>query len=168
MGTDNETLLQNRLSKGEKIAITSGTHQYLAFFLFILTLAILFSGLYFNQVILDFIPVGLPGLITGLALVCLLLLFLSIRIADIGIRKDIVFINHFFIPCRVISVEELVNIKSISFLNNVFTFIRYDYNGSTKRAMFIKRRRKHNKKVIELLQDLHQVNTTGKEKSANL
>lgn len=168
MGTDNETLLQNRLSKGEKIAVTSGTHQYLAFFLFILTLAILFTGLYFNQVILDFIPVGLPGLITGLISICLLLLLLSIRIADIGVRKDIVFINHFFIPCRVISVGELVNIKSISLLSNVFTFIRYDYNGSKKRAMFIKRRRKHNKKVIELLQDLHQINTTGKEKSANL
>lgn len=168
MGTDNETLLQNRLSKGEKIAVTSGTHQYLAFFLFILTLAILFIGLYFNQGIRDFISVGLPGLITGLALICLLLLFLSIRIADIGIRKDVVFINHFFIPCRVISIEDLASIKSVSFLKNVFTFIRYDYNGSKKQAMFIKRRRKHNKKVIELLQDLHQVNTTGKEKSANL
>lgn len=163
MRTEVEATLVKQLSKGEKITITSGRHQYLAFFIFLLSIGIFGLGIYYSDLVSSFLGVLSPiGYYSVLAIFSLILCLVSFKLADVGVRKDIIFINYFFLPCRVLAINEISKIRSFSIFGVFITTIKYEYGDSKKHALFFRNRRAHPKKVVDDLK------SKTNEKSANL
>jgi len=145
--------IEQKFKKGERIVITSGFEQFLAFGLFII--AFLLSGSCFciDKVLPDWIPIPIWLIMTVFLVIGVILFITSFRLADIGVKRELLLIKHFFTSCRILAKKDIQKVRVFHFLNLQIVYIRYQYKNRSRRTFFIKRKSPNNEKAL-LFKDL--------------
>lgn len=152
-----------RFLKGEKVDVTSGRQQYWALFLLLLSIVLLTLSIYCNIKFYGVVGVMSCYLINIVALFSILLTFiLSLRMVDLGLKNDTLFVHHYFSVARIMDLDEVKEIRSGNFLGLHFLFIRYNYGDKFRKAIVIQRNRASKMNCVYLL--LNQIHL-NKEKS---
>lgn len=130
-------LLLRQITKRERITITRGRHQYLGIFLMTLFSAITFYLIYDLFVHVDF-QVSKVLLALTSVLILILASRLSFKLADVAINRDVLFMNQLFAPCRVISLEDIDDVKTYQFIWFTITKLNYTCKSTNHQIIFIK------------------------------
>lgn len=130
-------LLLLKITKRERITLTRGRHQYLGLSLMLLFATTSIYLLYDFFILSDF---NWMNSIFVLALVVTLMTAarLCFSLADVAINKDVLFMNQLFVPCRVISLEEINEVKTYQFSWFTITKLKYTCNCSNRNIVFVK------------------------------
>lgn len=139
--------------KGERITITSGKHQFLAFILFLfgsLALVALVTISFLASIIGLFISILLIVILLFLAIIAV---YHSFLISDLAIKKDTVYISHFFTTSRIIGIEDVQKIHQFKMINLNFLYIDYTCGEKQRRSLIIKNSSHSNLEKLHLLLD---------------
>lgn len=144
-----EKLLQ-KISKRERIQITSGKHQYVSFSLILFYAAFVLSTIFFyvyrNGITwkLIFISAAFMLLFYPLYMICR-------KMADIAVKGDILLINQSFSPCKVTSIKSVRAVRTRSFLHFSVTSLTYILDGSKGNIILLERQRSSRSKPEEII-----------------
>ena len=132
-----QELLLRQITKRERISLTKGRHQYLGLFLMILFASTsgflvfdLFLGSDFN-IVKTLLVICSIGILIIAAKLCF-------SLADVAINRDVLFMNQLFIPCRVISLEEIEEVKTYKFSLFTITQLKYISKSGKRKIIFLK------------------------------
>lgn len=130
-------LLLRKITKRERITLTRGRHQYLGLSLMLLFATTSIYLLYEFFIMSDF---NWINSIFVLILVGILMLAarLCFSLADVAINNDVLFMNQLFVPCRVISLEDIAEVKTYQFSWFTLTTLKYTCNCSKRNIVFVK------------------------------
>lgn len=130
-------MLQRQITKRERITITKGRHQYLGLFLMAFSF---FVTIYFLYDLFTSGGFNLSNFIltTSSFLVLLLVFKFSLKLADVAINRDVLFMNQLFAPCRVISLEDIDDVKTFQVLWFTVTTLRYTAKSKSQKIIFLK------------------------------
>lgn len=138
-----EKLLQ-KISKRERIQITSGKQQYLSFsmiFFYVAATLFLISFFVYHQ--------GITWELIAFSFVSALFFYPLYRIcrkmADIAVKGDILLINQIFSPCKVASIKSVRAVKTRSFLRLSVTSLTYFLDGNKGKILLFERVKSGNK-----------------------
>ena len=130
--------LLHKISKRERIQITSGKHQYISFSLMLIYALVVLTvisfyiygkGLTWELIAYSFV---LFSLFLPLYRVCR-------KMADIAVKGDILLINQIFCPCKVTSIKSVRAVKTRSFLKFSVTSLTYFLDGSKGKIILFER-----------------------------
>lgn len=137
MNSEVRELLLRKISKKEKISITTGLHQY--FGLTILLLSV--SGAVISITLLNETSIWTAHywlLVAGIVLITFLIYRLCMNMADIAIKEDILFVNQLFLPCKVVSIDNLTKVKTYNFWLTTITLIRFTEDERKRQVLLFK------------------------------
>ena len=130
-------LLLRQITKRERITLTRGRHQYLGLFLMML-----FASTSFYLIYDLFLTGDYNFLKTTLVLSSVLILLIASKLcfslADVAINRDVLFMNQLFVPCRVISLEDINEVKTYQFSWFTITKLKYTCKCDNRRIIFVK------------------------------
>lgn len=132
-----EKLLQ-KISKRERIQITSGKHQYISFSLLVVYALIIASTVTF-YVLRYGVTWKLVILSAGLLMFFYPIYVFCKKMADIAVKGDILLINQFFSPCKVTSIKSVRAVKTRSFLHFSVTSLTYSLDGNRGKIILFER-----------------------------
>lgn len=147
--------IRGRYLKGERITITSGRHQFLAFTFFMLGFIMLVSASWMILAIDEFSSLTI-GIIVTLYVLSFIFTYNSLLIIDLGIKKDTVFISHFFTSSRIIGIEEIKRVRTFKVLGINMIYIVYSCQKKCRKCLFIQNSKRNNLKKIQLLIDEYE------------
>jgi hypothetical protein len=127
-----------KISKRERIQITSGFQEYLSLFLLVTYLIGSVCCLTFLFMNLGFSWIPLT-LIFAFSLLFMPLFTWVCCLADIAVKGDILLISRLFKPCTVTSLNSISEIKTYRFLKFTFTRLTYYIDGKKGNILVFKR-----------------------------
>jgi hypothetical protein len=144
-----EKLLQ-KISKRERIQITSGKHQYISFSLILFYVVIVLSTISFYLY-----RNGLTWKLLFIA-ACMMILFYPLflvcrKMADIAVKGDILLINQIFSPCKVTSIKSVRAVRTRSFFHLSITSLTYILDGSKGKVILFERLKSKGSKPEEII-----------------
>lgn len=144
-----EKLLQ-KISKRERIQITSGKHQYISFSLILIYTLLFLSTisfyLYRNGLTWELIIIS-----AAMAFLFYPLFVVCRKMADIAVKGDILLINQIFSPCKVTSIKSVRAVRTRSFLHLSVTSLTYILDGSKGKIILFERLRSKGNKPEEII-----------------
>ena len=151
----NEKLLQ-KISRRERIQVTSGTHEYVSLSLLSVYLLSSASALVYLGVAYGF---------TWKWFLCTLLVSfvfiplykLCFKLADISIKGDVVLINQLFKPCKVTSIKSVRQIRTRKFLNYSLTSLTYYLDGNKGKIILFKHSNRPGSEPEVIIRHIRQV-----------
>ncbi len=144
-----EKLLQ-KISRRERIQITSGKHQYISFSLILFYATIVLSTIFF-YVYRNGVTWKLIALSAAMAIAFYPLYLMCRKMADIAVKGDILLINQFFCPCKVTSIKSVRAVRTRSFLRFSITSLTYILDGSKGKIILFERQRSKGSKPEEII-----------------
>lgn len=132
-----QRLLQ-KISKRERIHITSGKHERISFSILFIYIAISFLIVFFlfYQSGLDW---RLTAIIGGLFVLFFPLYFLCRKIADVTVKGDALLINQFSCPCKVTSLKSVRNVKTRNFYFFSLTTLTFILDGNRGKVFLVEK-----------------------------
>ena len=130
-------LLLRQITKRERITLTRGGHQYLGLFLMILFAATSIYLIYDLFVTSDYSLIKLM-IVFSSVVILLIASRLCFSLADVAINRDVLFMNQLFVPCRVISLEDIDDVKTYQFSWFTITRLKYTCKCSNRNIVFVK------------------------------
>ncbi len=132
-----EEMLLRQIRKRERITLTRGGHQFIGLslmILFIITSIYLMNDLFLVQ---DFNWIKLFFVISSLVIL-FIASKLCFSLADVAINRDVLFMNKLFTPCRVISLEDINEVKTYRFSLFTITKLTYTCKSKNNKVIFLK------------------------------
>lgn len=137
MKNGTKELLLRKITKRERITLTKGRHQYLGLFLMILFLS---SFVYLVYDLFQNDAFNLLKIILVLSSIAILFFAskISFILADVAINRDVLFMNQLFVPCRVISLEDIDEVKTYKFSWFTITKLNYTCKSNNRKIIFLR------------------------------
>lgn len=148
--------IRGRFLKGERIIITSGKHQFLAFALFLGGLFFLIGSICMCINIYKFEIFTFLLITISISILSILLFYYSILLVDLGMKKNTLYISHFFTCSRIIDIEQIGKICKVSILGLHFVYVHYRCEGKQRKSLFIKNSKRESLKKLQLMLDEYE------------
>lgn len=156
--------IKGRFLKGERITLTSGKHQFLAFVFFMLGIILTLVGAWLILK-MDHVSIFFLIIVSVIFTLSFLFVYHSILLTDLGIKKDTLYISHFFTSCKVIGLDEIYKIRHFKLFGLNFIYLNYSCQKSCKKCLIIRNSSRDNLKKIQILLDEYENHQQGKSEN---
>ena len=152
METEVRLSLEKQIRKKEKISLTNGWHQYVAFILLITDISLTITGIFLLKDFYTSAAEDYVAAVAGILLVSFFVYRLCIQTGDVAVKNDILFINCIFSACKIVPIEKLYKIRSFSFACLNLTILKYEVDGIKRKVYLFNRIKGKNQKPSSILE----------------
>lgn len=152
MNSEIQSRLTKQIQKKEKISLTNGFQQYLAFSVFILNIISATLVLLLSTYLLDFTTETYFIFIVSVLICSFLIYKFAMLIADVAVKNDVLFVCQLFSTCKIIPLENVLKVKSFHFISINLTVLTVVYKGENKKVILMNHLTKRQEKPASIIQ----------------